>query len=126
MTKTQDIPDTDYDYLTERCDLRMADCVKRSESEERGRYLLPDDAHAETDIHPALPAEPEPEPEYDYRPYLCAFSLVMAALTILFFGILLGNMFLLPEATTWPLGVVTQICATVSAVLGWFGLQGEK
>ena len=125
MSHTQDILDRDADlWLTE---VNYPDCVKRAEvdlspSEKRGRYLAAQAAHAETDVHPALPAEPE----YDYRPYLCAFSLVMAALTILFFGILLGNMFFLPEATAWPLGIVTQICATVSAVLGWFGLRGEQ
>jgi hypothetical protein len=49
----QIIPDTDHDYLSERAEISLSDCVKRAEiglspSEQRGRYLAAEAAHAET------------------------------------------------------------------------------
>lgn len=120
----QDDVDVDTDFLTTRCELRMSDCVKRSESgltpsEQRGRHLAAIAAHADTDIHPAI-KEPQ------YGPWLCAASICVSVVTVLLSLLVVAQVYLLPDATVWPLGVAALICAAAAAVLGWVGVRGRS
>jgi len=122
MSKTH-LPDDDHDYLNERCDMLLADCVKHAEihlspSEQRGRWLTTQAAMEKTAMHPVIPASDE------YRFWLCLGSLAMAVLAILLAGLVLAHVLLLPDATVWPLGVAAMICAGACAVTGWFGVRG--
>lgn len=117
-----EIPDAEEDYLSERSELNLSDCIKRAEiylspREKRGRYLAAEAALAETDVHPVVSAPPA------FNGLVCAFALVLAGLAIFFAGMVLGHLFLLPDATVWPMGVVSLMCAGGSAWLAWLSLR---
>lgn len=116
------IPDTDVDYLTERAELRLSDCVQRisvGDKELHGRYLSHAEAHAETDSHPVVaPSEP-------IAGLLCAFALILCGLAILLAGVVIGHLFLLPDATIWPMAVASLICAAAAFVVAAAGLRAD-
>lgn len=111
--------------LVDRAEMRMGDCVKRAEihlspSEKRGRYQTIAQAHADTDDHPVT-AKNEP-----ISGLLCAFALILCGLAILLAGMVLGHLLLLPDATVWPMGVSSMICAAAAFGLAVVGLRGRQ
>ena len=116
--------DVDTDFLTTRCELRMSDCVKRSESgltpsEQRGRHLAAIAAHADTDVHPAIKAP-------QYGPWLRVASICVSVVTVLLSALVIAQVYLLPDATVWPLSVASLICAGMASGLGWVGVRSRS
>ena len=96
--------DDETDYLQERAD--------------RLRYLDQEKAHAETDEHPAIEVLP-------ISKAMCLGSLALAGLAIILAGMVLGHLFLLPNATVWPLSCASLICAVASVGLVCFATSAE-
>lgn len=97
------IPDTDVDYPSERVELNLSDCVKRSESgltpsEQRGRRLAAIRGRAETGKHPAVTevrAAPKPLIERETWITFGFCGLAVIALTLTYFEVpfLIGQLF---------------------------------
>jgi len=96
--------DTDADYFA-------------TSSEQRGRWLSAQEAMEETEMHPVQP---------NYGDWLCLGSMVVSVVAVLLSALVLAQVYLLPDATVWPLGVAALICAAAAAGLGWFGLRSRS
>lgn len=116
--------DIDADYFTtsSRPALNLADCVKHAEihlspSEQRGRWQTLQMAMEETAMCPVQP---------NYGDWLCLASMAVSVVTVLLSALVLAQVYLLPDATVWPLGVAALICAASAAGLGWFGVRSRS
>jgi len=96
--------DTDADYFA-------------TSSEQRGRWLSAQEAMQPTEMCPVQP---------NYGDWLCLGSMVVSVVAVLLSALVLAQVYLLPDATVWPLGVAALICAAAAAGLGWFGLRSRS
>ena len=83
--------DDDRDFLQERA--------------ERLRYLDHDKAHAETADPPVIKVQDQ------QRRFAYVFASVIACLSILLSGIVIGHLVWLPDATIWPMIIAALILA---------------
>jgi len=88
-----------------------------SPSEQRGRWLSAQEAMEETEMHPVQP---------NYGNWLCLASMIVSVVAVLLSALVLAQVYLLPDATVWPLGVAALICAAAAGGLGWFGVRGRS